>query len=48
MIELLNVERGLSESEIDFLDNLNQWEGSFTDRQEAWLIKIYNRMFNKY
>jgi len=48
MIELLDLESGLTDLEMDFLDNINQWEGSFTDGQEATLIKIHNRMFNKY
>jgi hypothetical protein len=48
MIELLNLVSGLTDWEIGFLDNINTWEGNFTDAQEATLIKIHNRMFNKY
>ena len=45
LLELLQVENGLSAWEIDFLDNLNsEWNGDFTDRQAAVIEKIYERV----
>jgi hypothetical protein len=45
--ELLDVESGLSDKEIDFLDSLNNWQGDFTQRQVDWLQKIYWRVLGK-
>lgn len=46
--ELLDVDSGLTEKEINFLDNLkSNWEGNFTDRQSAWLVRIHNRIFGE-
>jgi len=42
--ELLAVEHGLTNKEIDFLDSLNDWEGCFTVPQANWLEKIYERL----
>ena len=42
--ELLAVEHGLTNKEIDFLDSLNDWEGCFTVPQSNWLKKIYERL----
>ena len=42
--ELLAVEHGLTNKEIDFLDSLNDWEGCFTVPQANWLKKIYERL----
>ena len=41
--ELFEVESGLSDCEIDFLENLSNWQGRFTEKQAAWLTKIYRR-----
>ncbi len=43
--ELLEVESGLTEKEIEFLDSLTNWEGRFTDKQEAWLKRIWNKVY---
>ena len=42
--ELLAVEHGLTNNNIDFLDSLNDWEGCFTVSQADWLQKIYERL----
>lgn len=42
--ELLAVEHGLSNQEIDFLDNINDWDGCFSVPQAKWLQKIYDRL----
>lgn len=43
--ELLDVDEGLSDKEIGFLDSLTSWIGKFTDNQADWLVNIYNRIF---
>ena len=44
--ELLDIDEGLYEGEIDFLDSMHtEWEGNFTDRQAKWIKKIYERIF---
>ena len=42
--ELLAVEEGLTNGEIDFLDKCNVWEGCFTKKMAGWLEKIYERV----
>ena len=42
--ELCDVETGLSAAEIQFVDSLVEWDGSYTPRQKAWLQKIYDRV----
>ena len=42
--ELLDISEGLYDNEIDFLEDLTKWEGCFTERQAAWLEKIYKRV----
>jgi len=42
--ELLNVDAGLSDKEINFLDSLHDWTGNFTPKQIAWLDRIYSRV----
>jgi len=43
--ELLEVEEGLSNREIDFLDSLNnEWRGRMSGKQADWLEKIWNRI----
>jgi hypothetical protein len=42
--ELLQVEEGLNPAEITFLEGLESWGGWFTERQAAWLEKIYQRI----
>jgi len=41
--ELLEVEEGLLDSEIDFIESLNNWDGTFTVGQAEYLEKIYKR-----
>lgn len=43
--ELFDVESGLSNKEIDFLDSINEWDGQFTVPQAEWLQKIYDKAF---
>jgi len=41
--DLQNVEDGLTDWEIDFIDNLEQryWDTTLSKKQEKWLEKIY-------
>lgn len=41
--ELLALESGLTEWEVDFVDDLSRWEGAFTEKQAETLEKIYER-----
>ena len=43
--ELLNLDHGLSESEIRLLDGLHGWYGDFTPKQASRLEDIYYRHF---
>ena len=42
--ELLDLESGLSDREIEFLENLNRWTSDFREKQIDWLYKIWNRV----
>ena len=42
--ELLNLEDGLTNLEINFLDHLCHWAGCFTTRQADWLKSIYDKL----
>ncbi len=42
--ELLDLEHGLSDKEIRFLDSLHNWQGDFRPKQIGWLDKIYSRL----
>lgn len=44
IIELLEVEHGLTDWEIEFLENLNQWKGNLTVNQADRLEKIYKKV----
>ena len=35
----------LWDKEVSFLENLADWSGSFTPKQQGWLYKIYARIF---
>ena len=39
--ELCDVESGLSNKEIEFIDSLCDWDGCFTVPQVEWLEKIW-------
>ncbi|MCE5324925.1 MAG: hypothetical protein LLG01_00775 [Planctomycetaceae bacterium] len=41
--ELLDLESGLTDWEIEFLDSLNNWQGDFRPKQAETLQKIYDR-----
>lgn len=43
--ELFDVESGLSNKEIDFMDSLNDWDGAFTEKQAEYLISIHEKAF---
>ena len=43
--ELLNLDHGLNEYEIKFLDGLNCWYGDFTPKQAARLQDVWYRHF---
>ncbi len=43
--ELLDLEHGLTDKEIRFLDNLHsEWVGDFRPAQIGWLEAIYQRL----
>jgi len=42
--ELLMVEGGLTEKEVDFIDGLPDWNGCFTIGQAEWLERIWNKL----
>ena len=44
--ELLDVEEGLTDWEINFIESLERWEGNFTPAQAAALEKAWNKHFN--
>jgi hypothetical protein len=44
--ELLAVEEGLTEWEIEFLESLNEWMGGFTEKQATKLEDIWNRVLD--
>lgn len=41
--DLLDVESGLTNKEVDFIENLTHWDGCFTTSQAKYLEKIYER-----
>lgn len=44
--ELLNIDKGLTVKEIDFLEDVNEnWKGNLTEKQGQWIEKIYKRVF---
>lgn len=42
--ELLDLDHGLRSNEVDFIDDMNQWDGNFTVKQAEWLRKIAERL----
>jgi hypothetical protein len=43
--ELLNLDSGLSNKEIDIIDSMNNWYGNFSPEQGDLIEKIWNRHF---
>jgi len=43
--ELLDLEDGLRDWEVEFIDSLSNWKSTFTKKQAATLEKIYERVF---
>ena len=41
--ELLDLDRGLTDWEINFLDHLHDWQGDFTPKQIETLERIYDK-----
>jgi len=41
--ELLDVDEGLTQWEVDFIESMSRWEGDFTPKQIATIDKIYER-----
>ncbi len=41
--ELLDLTCGLSDGEVDFLDDLDDWDGCYTISQAGWLRQIHER-----
>jgi len=44
--ELLKVDSGLTKWEIEFLDDMAVWRGSFTKKQKALIEKIWHKIFH--
>ena len=45
MKELLDLESGLAEYEIDFLDNVyRDWRGNITVNQYAYVLRLYKKL----
>ena len=42
--ELLDLERGLSDWEINFIESVNEWEGNFTQRQSETIVRIWGKL----
>jgi len=42
--ELLELDVGLSDFEVDFIESLSHWEGCFTRKQAVTIEKIYKRV----
>lgn len=42
--ELLNLESGLSQWEMEFIESLSNWDGVFTGKQAETLTKIYDKL----
>jgi len=43
--ELLDLEDGLRDWEVEFIDSLSNWKSTFTKKQAETLEKIYERIF---
>jgi hypothetical protein len=43
--DLLGLESGLTDWEVEFIESLSRWEGDFTDRQAAALERTWNKYF---
>ena len=41
--ELCDVDHGLSNFEMDFIQNLSEWEGCFTEPQADFLREVHER-----
>ena len=41
--ELLEIDEGLTQWEVDFIENLSNWASDFTPKQIAMIDKIYER-----
>jgi len=41
--ELLDIEEGMSDWEIDFIESLDKWNYDFTPKQVAVLERIWNK-----
>ena len=39
--DLLDLEDGLTDWEMEFVDSLSTWDGPFTEKQRATMYKIY-------
>lgn len=42
--ELLDLEDGLSDWEIDFLESVDNWTGNFTQKQSETIVKMWGRL----
>ena len=43
--ELLEVGEGLTDWEVEFIENLSKWEACFTEKQARTLRSIYERLY---
>ena len=42
--DLIMLEEGLTNKEMEFVDGLPDWEGCFTEPQATWLVKIWDKL----
>ena len=42
--DLLDVDEGLTQWEVNFIENMSHWEGDFRPKQIANIEKIWNRV----
>lgn len=45
--DLLNVEGGLSDWEVKFIESVAKWRGDFTEKQVVTIHKVWDRLLGK-
>ena len=41
--DLLDLDSGLTEWEVEFIENMSKWKGDFSPKQIAMIYKIYEK-----
>ncbi len=42
--ELSELEEGLNDWQIDFIESVNKWEGNFTQKQSETIMRIWGKL----